>query len=52
MHQLLPEQAQQILRDAAKTQNTEQDPRAKDKAIDKAVAMVKRMYPECFRNRR
>ena len=48
-HEVMPIRAQDILREAAATQNTDKDPRAKDKAIDRAVALVKRMYPWLYR---
>ncbi|MDD4913301.1 MAG: hypothetical protein PHP57_13490 [Sideroxydans sp.] len=45
----LPEEAQRLLREAAKTPNTPKDPMAKIKAIDAAVAKVKSQYPSYFK---
>lgn len=47
-NRVLPYDAMRIIQRASHTKNTEADPRAKEKAIDEAVAKVRRMYPDFF----
>ena len=46
---LLPPDAVQLLQQAAKTPIPWRDPLARAKAIDKAVAQIKRQYPQFFK---
>ena len=47
---LLPESARRRLQQAAQTPNTESDPAARLKAVEKAIDWVKINYPGFFRN--
>lgn len=46
---VLPLAAARLLQQAALTQNTNNDPLARAKAIDSATERVKREYPQFFR---
>jgi len=48
LHTVLPVEAQLILRRAASTPITEEDPLARRRAVDSAIDKVKRDYPEYF----
>ncbi len=46
--QVLPPAGVAILQQAAQTPNTEQDPKAKLKAVEAAIERVKTLYPHYF----
>lgn len=48
-HQLLPPQAQAILRRAAIQPVTESDPLARVKAIEQAIKRIKQQHPTFFK---
>lgn len=47
-HNVLPSDAQAMLRRAAATRNTDDDPLARIKAVNMAISRVRRQYPDCF----
>lgn len=47
-HSLLPQWAQDELRKAAETANTQRDLRRKDKAVDEAIHFVRCRLPQRF----
>ena len=49
---LLPQQAQDSLRRAAKTQNSHLYPKARTEAIERAIVEVKLSYPQFFKEYR
>lgn len=49
MHKLLPLEARLMLQRAASVENTPDDPRSRQKAIERAMTVVQRDYPQYFR---
>lgn len=51
-HRSLPIEAQRMLRRAAETPITEQDPLARRRAVDRAIERVQMLYPNHFKHRK
>jgi hypothetical protein len=47
---LLPADARKMLADAAKVENTEMNPMARERAINRVTKRIKQMYPKYFRD--
>lgn len=48
MPNVLPEEVMRMIKRAQQTPNTPDDPNAREKAIDAAIAKARRLHPECF----
>lgn len=49
MHKALPQDAISMLKRASLVENTPDDPRRRQKAVEHAIARVKREFPSFFR---
>lgn len=47
---ILPADARKMLADAAKIENTELNPMARERAINRVTKRIKQMYPKYFRD--
>lgn len=47
---LLPADARKMLADAATVENTETNPKARERAITRVTKQIKQMYPKYFRS--